>query len=321
MAKEKSSKAEVPCVFVFVEPGYVYDWGEAALRIRASLGDRFAVQFRPSRACALMHDPERGGSQGLLPPGRFEPDIHTGASISASDNQDRGGTIGIFVDLVVSWPSQHTLGLPEGIYKCILTCDQVIRPGRPIAESANPLPFNSTMNPDVVYPSNRKLRDTISALEKDEASEKRDLQDLMRQPAWERRDSRPRETSLCKARIEKYRKQRDACHTLAKRDSIGKVLLSSGLQVTGASECQNVGLVGCDHHDHHLKDFALIKLAVPGAHYNQAPVMREGGYYLKEMKGITAPVSGSRVFKYGSETGITTGILGDEVFVQRVDIE
>ncbi|KAI4173977.1 MAG: hypothetical protein LQ346_008309 [Caloplaca aetnensis] len=321
MAQEGSSISEVPCVFVFVEPGCLYDWGEAASRVRASLGDRFAVQFRPSRAHALMHDLERGRPHGLPPPGHFEPNIHTGASISAADDQKRGGTIGIFVDLVVSPSSQQTLGLPEGIHKCILTCDHVIRPGRPVSESSNPLPFNSSANPDVVYPSNRKVSDAIAALEKDMASEERDLQDLILQPASERYESRAREISPCKAMIKKYRGQLQACYDLAKRHPIGKVLFSSGLQVSGASACGHVGMAGCNQHDHHLKDCALVKLEISRSHYNKAPVMREEGYYLKEMKGIAPPVCGTRVFKYGSETGITTGLLGDEVFVRRLDVD
>lgn len=317
MSTEGSGTPEAPCLFAFVTPGCLYDWSKAATRVATLLAHRFAVQFRPGRVQALMQDLERGSPHGLLPLGQFRPDIHTGARISASEDVDGGGTLGIFVDLVVSPSSEHDVGLAAGIHKCFLTCDHVVRPPRPISASPNPLPFNSPANPDVVYPSRRKLKETIAALKEFIELEKRDLQELKLRQEPEGHDTRPLKISHCKAMIKTYGERLATCDNLSKRDPVGKVLYSSGIQVTGASQCLNIHPATCNQHDHHLKDFALVKLAIPGHHYNKAPVIRGEEYQLQEMEGIAAPVRGLRVFKYGSETGITTGLVGDEVFLRR----
>lgn len=325
--REGSDPLRRPCVFVFVKPYCTHDWDGVTSRVKSVLPERLELQFRPAKMEAFTTELEDGRRFNGLPPyGQFEPYIHTGASISASGDRQRSGTLGIFIDLDVSKTSPTTpYGLSAGTHKCVLTCHHNIEPPQhsPLYQEARdhgfPLPSDQYANPDVVYPSHRKLDEAIAAWEEDKVAEQNELDQLPQQglfSSW----SRPRAVVAQMSRIKSYQKQVNLCHQLAARDPIGKVLFSSGVQVANSLGCQaNDGLgTVCDVHDHHLKDFAVVKLsALEEPCCNKAPVMRETGPTLHEIQGTTQPHRGMRVFKYGSETGITTGIIQHEAIIMN----
>lgn len=332
MCKEGSDTPAIPCVFVFVQPSSTLDWAGVTTHVTDILAGRFGLQYRPGRMEYLVSQPGDGlRPDGLPLPGQFESSIHTGASISASEDQQGSGTLGIFIDLEIDEASINTAyGLSAGINKCVVTCHHNIQPNltrsdfQEALDHGFPLQSNPYTNMDVVYPAHDKLKTAITALEKDLTADKMDLQNLRKQqePDSKTNSSTAPEIKYHEALIQTNQKKLDFCRRLQASNRIGRVLFSSGVQVANPSGCGTIDRRGpCANHDHHLKDFAVIKLSTDTSCSNKAPVSRNIGWRLEEVTGTARPSPGMRVFKYGSQSGITAGEIMDEVYLPRPRID
>ncbi|KAI4117489.1 MAG: hypothetical protein LQ338_007545 [Usnochroma carphineum] len=310
--------SQVPCLFIFVKPGFIFDWETVSTRIIQVLGNRFKLQFRPGRHSAFAAGRGPPMPHGLLAPGEFESEVRTGTSISTTYNPHSGGTSGIFIDLDVSQTSPATpFGLSAGTSKCLLTCHHVIQPppGSPDYQEAldygYPLLSKPLTSPQVVSPSILKLQMAIRALQTLIARDEADLQDLQQQPSS---PACRRNVALLRSETKTSQKRLQFCQQLQLREPIGRVLFST-MHVANTSQCQPIDPGPCSQHDHSLMDFALIQLRKHNSHSNKALLLRENGPSLYDVERTAQPTHGMRVFKCGSETGITTGIIHGQYFL------
>ncbi|KAL9001657.1 MAG: hypothetical protein Q9188_005377 [Gyalolechia gomerana] len=309
MYSEASFVCKKPCLFIFAKPGSVCDWVELSAHLLQVFGDRFQLQFRPGRYVPLAAE------HGLPPPpGKFDPSLRTGASISRVDDLHRGGTSGIFFDLEVNQTSpRNPSSLAAGVHKTLLTCHHVIAPPEDTADYQEvhkhgyPLLSKPYANPQIVCPSHRKLQERISALEADMAADKADLE--KRELSLSRKA-----IATLKSEIKTLQKELESRRQLqSSRRPIGQVLFSA-IQVINTTQCQDINPTDCKLHDHFLLDLALIQLSTHDLHWNIAPLPRECKSPWYDVTGLAQPLDEMRVFKYGSQTGITSGRLSGQTF-------
>ncbi|KAL9029903.1 MAG: hypothetical protein Q9196_001906 [Gyalolechia fulgens] len=308
MYSEASLISQTPCLFIFVKPGSVYDWVRLSTHLTQVFGDRFKLQFRPGRYVPFA------GEYGLPAQGEFDPSLRTGASISRVDDPHRGGTSGVFLNLEVNQASPWTpFSLAAGVHKTLATCHHIIAPPRDTAdyqealEYGYPLPSKPDANPLIVCPSQRKLQESINALEADIAADNADLGEVGSSP-------NQKEIATLKSGIKTLQKELQSRRQLQSRTPIGKVLFST-MQVMNPTHCPNSNPADCALHDHFLLDMALIHLSTRDAPGNKAPWHRESSPTgLSNAKGLAEPVYGMRVFKCGSQSQITSGMLSGQSF-------
>ncbi|KAI4127092.1 MAG: hypothetical protein LQ338_003378 [Usnochroma carphineum] len=245
-------------------------------------------EFKPSKALPAERFVPHRREESV----DFKPRIHTGASISTSNAKNSKGTLGIFVDVKVGPASSHTYGLSPGVHKCVLTCHHNIEPASDSPDyvaahsSGFPLVFDQDANPSVVYPAITDVTQAIRNLTHNIAADERQLREHhSKGQLFTCKTSSKEELFGLLSQLQANRKSLRDCQNLQKNGPIGRVVLSSGVQPFNKSGCQlekpdskstrTAGLRHpCTAHDHHLKDFALIKLATGTSYANTAPLVR-----------------------------------------------
>lgn len=262
--------------------------------------------------------------------GDFQSDIHTGASISTVGEPSKTSTIGIFVDVEIDTTSTNTLGLSPGINRCILTCHHSIAPApgksnfQAALNTGSPLLGDTRSNPDVVYPAATDLKDSIRILKSNIAADKKQLEEY--QLAQE-----PKATiSTWKAVIHEEQSLLRRCEALQGNKPMGRVILSSGVRAFNPLGCNlkiadpRVASPCTKSHDHHLQDFALVKLTTRSSFWNTTPVPTKNLLLANNRQfpvvRTKTPAANSRVFKRGCRTGYTAGTIMDRTFVNRLEV-
>ncbi|KAL8903645.1 MAG: hypothetical protein Q9207_003794, partial [Kuettlingeria erythrocarpa] len=312
MYSEASSASTQPCLFIFVKPGSVHNWTSLSARLHQVLPDHFKLQFRPGRYVPLA------GENGRPFPSEFDSGLRSGASISRMDDHVSSGTSGVFFDLKIDRsPSSTRCNLTPGVYKTLATCHHIIAPlqGTPDYQEAlthgYPLPSNPQGTPQIVSPSHQHVQQSISKLEADIAADMRDMELFS--------SNRTLIASL-KSDMKPLQKELQSRRQLLSRAPIGKVLFST-MHVSNKEHCRMNDTSECWYHDHFLIDVALIQLwTTQNPKWNQAPLLRHGDpmlWYdmLDGVQGIAQPQHAMKVFKCGSQTHITSGMLSGHRWV------
>ncbi|KAI4179331.1 MAG: hypothetical protein LQ346_007217 [Caloplaca aetnensis] len=313
MYSEASSISTLPCLFIFVRPGSVFEWKSLSAKTHQLLPEvHFKLQFRPGRYVPLARE------AGRPSPSEFDSGLRTGASISRMDDHISSGTSGVFFDLKIDRsPPPTRCNLTPGVYKALATCHHIIEPleGTPNYQEAlshgYPLPSNPQDTPQVVCPSHQHVQQSISMLEANISANMRDMESF---------SSNRQLMAFLKSDTKTVQEELQSRRQLGSRAPIGKVLFST-MHVSNKGNCRMNDPSDCWYHDHFLMDVALIQLwTTQNPQKNQAPLLRQGHPMLwfdvlGDVQGIAQPQYAMKVFKCGSESHITSGMLSGQRWI------
>ena len=337
VCKDTAQKKNIVSVVVFVEENSTHDWIAAAAEITRVLDGRFQWRFQPG--CHRFFSLKLRSEAGFREDGQFPPDVRSGSTISYDDSKS-SGTIGVFVDLIVSGGSGAVCGMSPGTHKAVISCHHCTAPlpisGSPLdpesvftqgyPESIDSVDGPYMFSPSIYSPARYDLVTSIECLDAKIKEEKQYLNNIhcQHRTSTDRISASQDEIMELQKRLAQC-KGRQCCEA-----SIGKVIASSGLYV------QDLGceLMERSHtflqdgikadtfvdycpmqHKHYLHDFAIISLNNESHAVNEAPPGNLGGKKSILIDSTALPIKNSVVYKHGGRTDVTQGIVKDYTLV------